>query len=61
MMNCIQIQGCIQKENNKPFSENDHEKFLDLFIEFVEANGWMFGGGTEIIEEEQLKQDSDEM
>jgi uncharacterized protein YggL (DUF469 family) len=23
-----------------------HDEFLDKFIDFLEANGWHFGGGT---------------
>ncbi|MGG4184118.1 hypothetical protein ABEW24_12170 [Paenibacillus jamilae] len=30
----------------------DHDEFIDKFIEFVEANGWEFGGGSKKIDEE---------
>ncbi|MVP01913.1 DUF469 family protein [Paenibacillus sp. N10] len=30
----------------------NHDEFLDKFIEFVEANGWQFGGGTKQINED---------
>ncbi|WP_418027520.1 hypothetical protein [Paenibacillus sp. JJ1722] len=30
----------------------DHDEFIDEFIEFVEANGWEFGGGSKKIDEE---------
>lgn len=29
-----------------------HDLFIDKFIEFVEANGWEFGGGSKQIDEE---------
>ncbi|MNP55403.1 hypothetical protein D3C76_1500480 [compost metagenome] len=30
----------------------DHDEFLDKFIEFVESNGWEFGGGGKLIGED---------
>ena len=36
----IKIHGCCEVPKNIPF-----EEFYDKFIEFVESNGWYFGGG----------------
>ncbi|TKH39075.1 hypothetical protein C1I59_07440 [Paenibacillus polymyxa] len=30
----------------------DHDEFIDKFIEFVESNGWEFGGGSRLIDED---------
>lgn len=38
----IEINGCVSIQ---PFLS--HDDFLDRFIDFVELNGWSFGGGTE--------------
>jgi uncharacterized protein YggL (DUF469 family) len=46
----IEINGTI-------FAEDEHtninpDEFLDKFIEFVEKNNWLFGGGTKQIDED---------
>ncbi|MFT9369212.1 hypothetical protein ACXHJ2_15105 [Paenibacillus sp. ALE3] len=32
----------------------DHDEFIDKFIEFVESNGWEFGGGSRLIDEMEM-------
>ncbi|WKB36563.1 hypothetical protein QS257_05835 [Terrilactibacillus sp. S3-3] len=32
-----------------------HKEFIEAFIEFVEAKGWYFGGGTVQIDEDGNK------
>ena len=44
----IQIEGCVDVSNN-PISA---EKFYDIFIEWIESNGWYFGGGIKPYTEE---------
>lgn len=46
----IHIEGSIFAEDEHV--DIDHDVFLDKFIEFVEANGWMFGGGSQQIDED---------
>jgi hypothetical protein len=29
-----------------------HDEFLDKFIEFIEKNNWLFGGGTKQIDDD---------
>lgn len=43
----VEINGCIFSETG----DVDHDQFLDKFIEFIESNGWYFGGGTKEINE----------
>lgn len=37
----IKINGCVEIPNNVT-----HNEFLTKFINFIESNGWQFGGGT---------------
>ena len=47
MAHLIEIEGCIEI----PMNTNSYT-VIDKFIEFVEANGWTFGGGfSEIIDD----------
>ncbi len=46
----IKIDGCISIQ---PFLS--HDDFLERFINFVEINGWFFGGGTEDVTDTELK------
>jgi uncharacterized protein YggL (DUF469 family) len=46
----IHIEGCIYAVDEHV--DIDHDEFLDKFIDFVEANGWMFGGGTYQVDED---------
>jgi len=43
----IEIDGVIYAENGNI----SHKEFLDKFFEFVESNGWYFGGATRLIDE----------
>lgn len=43
--NCIEIEGVVE-------TNVDHQTFLDKFIEWVEINGWSFGGITREVNEE---------
>lgn len=43
MFKGIEINGVVFSNDE---SDIDHDEFLNAFIEFVEANGWNFGGGT---------------
>ncbi|MEC2129336.1 50S ribosome-binding protein YggL [Brevibacillus centrosporus] len=48
----IQVNGVVEIKDTE-----SHDEFLDKFIEFVERNGWFFGGGTQDItdnEDEKL-------
>ena len=47
-MAAVKIEGVV----TGPESE---DQFTDAFIEFVEAHGWYFGGGTQEIKEENNK------
>lgn len=44
MIKEIEIQGCIEIP-----PEISQDEVLDKFIEFIEANGWSFGGGVRTI------------
>lgn len=46
MIKEIEVQGCIEIP-----PEISQDGVLDKFIEFVEANGWSFGGGFRTIED----------
>jgi hypothetical protein len=46
----IEISGSIYAENG----EIDHDEFTDKFIDFIESNGWYFGGGTKQVDEEGI-------
>ena len=37
----IEINGCVTVQNDLT-----HDEFLEKFINFIEINGWYFGGGT---------------
>lgn len=50
----VLVEGCIYTDNGTDLS---HEEFLNAFIEFVESNGWHFGGGSCQIDEEGKKID----
>lgn len=52
----IEITGTILLEDN----EIDHDKFLDIFIEFIEKNNWRFVGVTRPIGEIQFINDEEE-
>lgn len=39
----IEINGCISIQNDLT-----HDEFLEKFINFIETNGWYFGGGTRV-------------
>uniref|UniRef100_C5DAY0 Uncharacterized protein n=1 Tax=Geobacillus sp. (strain WCH70) TaxID=471223 RepID=C5DAY0_GEOSW len=44
----VYIEGCIYaNDDNKSI---EHDEFWDKFIDFIEANGWHFGGGTKQID-----------
>jgi len=45
----VQIEGAIYATNGEKVGVNE---FLDAFIEFIERNGWHFGGGGYQIDEE---------
>ncbi|MEK5232774.1 hypothetical protein MHB42_13485 [Lysinibacillus sp. FSL K6-0232] len=44
----IEINGCVFANNG----DIDLDDFLDKFIEFIEENGWHFGGGTNHVDED---------
>lgn len=39
----IEINGVVFSNDEKDIN---HDEFLDAFIQFIEAKGWNFGGGT---------------
>jgi hypothetical protein len=43
----IEINGCVSLPSNV-----SHNEFLDKFIEWVDSNGWTFGGGTKELDSE---------
>ncbi|WP_405100150.1 hypothetical protein [Oceanobacillus sp. FSL H7-0719] len=45
----VQIEGCIYTNNGEDLK---HDAFLDAYIEFIESNGWNFGGGSCQIDQE---------
>ena len=45
----VQIEGSIYTNNRNDLK---HDEFLNAFIEFLENNGWNFGGGSFQIDEE---------
>jgi len=45
-MALIRIDGVVD-------GPKDDDEFLDKFIEFVEANGWTFGGGVKELDEDE--------
>lgn len=42
----IEILGCIEVS-----SETTQDEVYDKFIDFIESNGWLFGGGFITIED----------
>ena len=44
MEKTIEIQGCVTVTG-----EVTEDEFMDKFIEFIESNGWYFGGGVKEI------------
>lgn len=48
----IEINGCVFGNNEQDVG---HKEFIEAFIEFVEAKGWYFGGGTVQIDEDGNK------
>lgn len=44
----IQIEGCIDVSGN-PVTVDE---FTDKFIEWIEKNGWYFGGGIHLYKED---------
>lgn len=43
----IDLQGTVFANDNSDIS---HDLFTDKFIEFIEANGWYFGGGSKQVD-----------
>ncbi len=39
--------------------EEAHDLFLDAFIAFIESKGWLFGGGTRAVTDEELEKEFD--
>ena len=39
----IEINGYVTVQNNLT-----HDEFLEKFINFIETNGWYFGGRTQV-------------
>ncbi|WP_391117130.1 hypothetical protein [Psychrobacillus sp. L3] len=50
----VQIEGCIYTNNGNDLK---HDEFWNAFIDFVESNGWNFGGGGSQIDYEGKKID----
>lgn len=48
MSKVIEINGCITVQ-----PEVSHDEFLEKFINFVEENGWCFGGGTKVFVDDE--------
>lgn len=46
MVKEFEINGCIAVPN-----EITEDKFYDIFINFVESQGWSFGGGIQEIQD----------
>ncbi|MDH4619955.1 hypothetical protein [Brevibacillus sp. AY1] len=46
----IQVNGVVEIQDSET-----HDDFMDKFIQFVESNGWSFGGGTQDITDEENK------
>lgn len=46
----IEINGCVEVEDNV-----DLNSFSEKFIDFLESNGWYFGGSID-----EYKEDTDE-
>ena len=40
----IEINGCVSIQNDLT-----HDEFLEKFINFIESNGWYFGGMTTVL------------
>lgn len=40
----IEIDGCVSIQNDLT-----HDEFLKKFINFIESNGWCFGGITNVL------------
>lgn len=51
----VQIEGCIYTNKGDELGQNE---FLDAFLEFIENNGWSFGGGSSQVDEEGKKIDN---
>lgn len=45
----IDLSGIVQKADSSEFTEAEHNEFMDSFIEWIEAHGLTFGGGTHLI------------
>ncbi|WP_186579523.1 YggL 50S ribosome-binding family protein [Aquibacillus kalidii] len=45
----VNLDGVIYTNNN---GDLGHNQFMDAFLEFIESNGWSFGGGSFQIDEE---------
>lgn len=43
----IQVNGVVEIKDSET-----HNDFMDKFIQFVESNGWSFGGGTQDVTDE---------
>jgi uncharacterized protein YggL (DUF469 family) len=46
----VEISGMILAADKH--TNINHDEFLDKFIEFVENNNWLFGGGTKQVDED---------
>ena len=46
----VHIDGCIFANDEN--ANIDPDEFWDAFIEFVESNGWHFGGGIKQVDED---------
>ena len=40
----IKIDGAIQKEDCKEFTQKERDLFYDKFLEFIESNNFLYGG-----------------
>lgn len=50
MSRLIHIDGIVEIKDSET-----HDDFLDKFIQFIEANGWTFGGGSTDVTDEEDK------
>lgn len=55
MKKYLQINGVLTKEDESEFTEEEHNDFIDKFIELVESQKLLYGGGSGIYTEEELE------
>ena len=56
MKNLIELRGVITKDNDEEISENEYDRFMKLFLDLVDDNGYNFNGGFKLLtEKEYLK------